>query len=321
MNKPVLFVTGLGKDILRAENLMALYNAYDGDKDICYIGNQMYQKDARDGKYGLIVIDIFPTEHYAPTILLWHSIQGGKYIGLDEKTTYYKPEYAQYIDYVIAAGSGYGREMWHQCTGVPMDKILDYGMPRTDRYKGKKKGDGHTALAEKKAYLYAPTFRAWGEPDLPQIDWDWLDDQLTDDELFIVKPHPQSHTLTYHDRYKHIIEADRMEPTVNYLYDADVIITDYSSIIFDGYLLGKPAVLYERDPAYRDKRGVYLYYPNEYCSYFADNEFWLLNHMRAAYDLGIGRAEKKCIRNIADACDGHSCERICELIKEMIDNG
>ena len=127
MSKPVLFVTGLGRDVSRSENLMALYNAYNGDTDICHLCNRMYQIDAKNGKYGAIVIDIFPTEHCAPTIMAWHSIQGGKYIGLDEKTTYYRKEYADNIDYLIAAGSGYGREMWEQCTKVPLDRIVDFG--------------------------------------------------------------------------------------------------------------------------------------------------------------------------------------------------
>ena len=197
-----------------------------------------------------------------------------------------------------------------------MKRILDYGMPRTDRYKGKKKGDGHTILADKRAYLYVPTFRAWGEPDLPTVDWDWLDEHLTDDEIFMVKSHPQSHTLTVHDHYKHIVEADRMEPSVNYLYDADVVITDYSSIIFDGYLLKKPAVLFEKNEGYVRHRGMYLHYPYEYCSRFATNEVELLEQIRKATQLR--RPEIRCIEKIADACDGESCERICGLIEDVI---
>ena len=320
MSKPVLFVTGLGRELSRAENLMALYNAYDGDKYICHICNPLYMHNAKRGDFSAIVIDIFPTEHYAPTIMAWHSIQGGKHIGLDEKGTYYRHEYADNMDYVIAAGSGYGREMWQQCTGVPLDKIVDFGMARTDRYVGKKKGDGHTVLADKKAYLYAPTFRQPYETPLPTIDWEWLDEHLSDDELFVVKAHPQSHALTYHDHYKHIIEADRMEPTVNYLYDADVVITDYSSVIFDGYLLHKPAVLFEKNPGYTMKRGMYLDYPYDYCTLYATDEYELLMDIRLAYATkkrGLCTREKRCINRIADACDGHSCERICELIKEI----
>ncbi len=315
MSKPVLFVTGLGRDVSRSENLMALYEAYQGEKTICHICNREYLQEARNGKYGLIVTDIFPTDHFAPTIMLWHSIQGGKHIGLDEQGTYYGREMADNIDAIIAAGSGIGKEMWHQCTGVPLSRIYDFGMPRTDRYIGKRKGDGHTVGAKKRMYLYVPTFRAFDEPDLPQIDWDYIDENLTDGEVLVVKAHPQSHTLTIHDHYKHIVEADRMEASVNYLYDADVLITDYSSIIFDGYLLRKPAVLFEPNKGYVQKRGMYLEYPFGYCSRFAKTEEALLNHLRNATHLH--NAEKKCIKEIADACDGHSCERICELIKQI----
>jgi CDP-ribitol ribitolphosphotransferase len=109
-----------------------------------------------------------------------------------------------------------------------------------------------------------------------------------------------------------------MEASVNYLYDADVVITDYSSIIFDGYLLKKPAVLFEKNPGYVAKRGMYLDYPYEYTAVYATDELELLGAMRYRADLRrLDSSEKKCIRKIADACDGHSCERICELIKEM----
>ena len=106
-----------------------------------------------------------------------------------------------------------------------------------------------------------------------------------------------------------------MEPSVNYLYDADVVITDYSSIIFDGYLLKKPAVIFEKERGYVFKRGMYLDYPFGYCSRYARTEEALLNHLRDA--TRMTSVEKKCIQKIADACDGHSCERICELIHEM----
>ena len=319
VSKPVLFVTGLGREVGRAENLMALYNAYPGEKKIMNMFGR-YQTEAESGLYGCMVIDIFPTFHALPTIMMWHSIQGGKYIGLDEKTTYYRKEDADCMDYVIAAGSGYGREMWQRCTDVPLDRIVDFGMARTDRYKGKKKGDGHTVMADKKAYLYVPTFRQPNETPFPVIDWDWLDDHLMDDELLVVKSHPQSHTLTYHDYYKHIVEADRMNPSVNYLYDADVVITDYSSIIFDGYLLRKPAVLFEKKTGYVETRGMYLKYPDEYCSYYATNEQELLEMVRLASITErkkLGTRERKVISKIADACDGESCQRICELIEEI----
>lgn len=317
MIKPVLFVTGLGRDLNRAENLKCLYDAYPGEKKMIALSDASYNDEAHSGKYGLMVIDIFPTEHPMPTIMIWHAIQGGKFIGLDDKRTYYRESYARFMDAIIVAGCG-GIDMFNQCTKVPRERIFDLGMPRTDRYVNKRKGSGHTAMADKRGYLYVPTFRSIGETPMPGINWDWIDRQLTDDELLIVKSHPYGENH-YLPSYKHIIEADRMKPSVDYLYDADVVITDYSSIMFDAYLLNKPVVLFEKRPGYVRTRGMYLEYPEKYCSRYAMDEEYLLEQIRSAKRLRT--AEKRCRDYVADACDGHSCERIINFIEEMLENG
>ena len=316
MSKPVLFITGLGRDLNRAENMKALYDAYPGEKMFISMKNPNYNNELYSGKYGLVVIDIFPTEHPVKTVMMWHAIQGGKYIGLDEKTTYYRESYARFMDYIIVAGGG-GIDMFHQCTKVPRERILDLGMPRTDRYKRKQKGDGHTGLADKRVYLYAPTFRSWHETPMPCVDWGYFSRELTDDEVLVIKPHPYG-DVTDAQNMKHIIVADKMKPSVDYLYDCDVLITDYSSIMFDAYLLKKPVVLFEKNPGYVKTRGMYLPYPNGYCSRYAKNEQELLEQIRAAKRLRT--AEKKCLEYVADACDGHSCERIIEFIEEMLND-
>ena len=314
MSKPVLFVTGLGKEIERAENIKALYDAYPGEKKFMSTHDSNFDAEAKSGKYDTMIIDIFPTFRPCKTvIMMWHAIQGGKYIGLDEKNTYYREEYAAHMDYIIAAGGG-GIDMFNRCTHVPREKILDLGMPRTDRYKRKKKGDGHTILADKRGYLFAPTFRTWKETPMPCIDWQWIDRQLTDDEIMVVKGHPYGECWAPDDM-KHIKVVSAMEPSVNYLYDADVVITDYSSIMFDAYLLKKPVVLFEKNPGYTRTSGMYLQYPWGYCSRFATTEVGLLVQIRDAKRLRT--AEKRCLEYVADACDGHSIGRIINLINEV----
>ena len=315
MSKPVLFVSGLGKELERAENLKVLYDAYQGEKEFIPVCSSKYYDTIISNKYSLRIVDTFPTEHHLPTIMMWHAIQGGKYIGLDEKTTYYRKEYAKCIDYIIAAGKDLGQAMWQQCTAVSLNKILPLGMARTDRYIGKIKGSGNTILKDKRSYLYVPTFRAHKEPAIPPIDWTWLDEHLSDNELFVVKPHPQGQHLT-NGSYEHIIETNKMEPSVNYLYDADVIITDYSSIIFDGYLLNKPSVLFEKKTGYPEIRGMYMKYPIEYSSKYATNEEELLYLLRSTN--ALTELEINCINKIADMCDGFSCKRICNLINELL---
>ena len=313
MSKPVLFVTGLGKEIERAENMFSLFCAYDGAKSITSTHNSDYYSEVRSGKYDLMVIDVFPTVSPGKAVMIWHSIMGGKMIGLDDRTTYYRRTFAKLMDYVISSGEE-SSKMLHKCTLVPKENILNLGMPRTDRYIGKKKGDGGTFLAEKKAYLFVPTYRGIREPQYPEIRWHQIDEQLTDDEVLVVKGHPYGLPINV-PKCKHIVELSKMEPTVNYLYDCDVVITDYSTTLFDGYLLGKPGVLFEKETGYVRSRGMYLKYPEQYCSRYARNENELIRMVRSAD--GLGQIERDCIEMVANTCDGHSCERICKFIHEI----
>ena len=313
MTKPVLFVTGLGKELKRAENMNCLYEAYDGEKKFISSHDWNYNWEVASGKYDLMVIDVFPTISTGKTIMIWHAIQGGKYIGLNDPNTYYSKNLAPLMDHIVVAGYG-GIDMFHECTNVPKEKIVNLGMPRTDRYIGKKKGDGMTMFAYKKTYLYAPTHREEGETPMPEIDWKWLDGQLRNNEVILVKSHPFTKTLNL-GGYKHIMEVSGMESSVKYLYDSDVVITDYSSIMFDAYLLNKPVVLFEKKRGYTETRGMYMNYPDQYCSRFATDEKELLELIRGADQLT--ETERECADYVADACDGHSCERICKLIHEM----
>ena len=204
--------------------------------------------------------------------------------------------------------------MWNKCTNISQDRILSLGMPRTDALLRKYKGEGNTILAKKRSYLYVPTFR-WPEETAEFIlNYDWLDQQLTDNELFVVKAHIVGRSLL-NKTYKHIIEIPSLEPSNPYLIDCDVVITDYSSIIFDGYLLNKPSVLFSPNLDYVSRRGMYMKYPEEYSSRCATNEEKLLRFAREATNLT--EVEQNCINKVANMCDGHSCERICNLITKL----
>ena len=313
MSRPVLFMTGLGRDTRRAENLNVLYDAYPGEKRLVSMYAPNAVNEAMSGRYGLTVIDIFPTFQTGNTVMIWHAIQGGKLIGFGQPGTYMKPEMTDYMQWIIAAGRG-GVEMFNQCTGVPKHRILPLGMPRTDRYIGKHKGDGGTILATKRAYLYVPTFRGKTDPRYPDIDWEYLDGQLRNDEILAVKPHPYGEPWNLYG-YKHIIELPKMQPSVNYLIDCDVLITDYSSIMFDGYLLDKPCVLFEKNQGYTETRGMYMEYPDQYSTRYASTEAVLLRLLRSAD--GLTRVEEDLAAYVAGSCDGCSCERIINFIREV----
>lgn len=311
MSKPVLFAGT--RPYGRAENISALYDAYRGQKKYIEVHGANTHPDITSGNYDVLVIDDFPSQTPGKCIMIWHAIQGGKSIGYDQPNPYVDYTRTNIIDYIIAAGDG-AISMWSQCARLPKEKVLPLGMPRTDAFIGKKKGDGHTILAKKHAYFYAPTFRWGNEPPNFILDYDWLDGQLSDSEIFVVKAHMAGSQIL-DKNYKHIIEIPSTEPSTPYLYDCDIVITDYSSIIFDGYLLGKPSILLEKKGGYPAYRKMYMTYPQEYSSRYVTNEYDLLNTLSST--LMLTDVEYKCIEKIANKCDGHSCERICKLINEL----
>ena len=309
--KPVLFA-GV-KPLERAENLKALFDAYDGEKVHVKLDPWRRHPEIRSGKYDLMVIDEYPTESPGKCILIGHGIDGGKTGGLLMPRPYYRPEQAELITYVIATSISMCSLIARQ-TGVPESRVLPLGMPRTDAYQHRRKGDGGTKLADKRAYLYAPTYRSREETPLPDIDWAWLDDHLSDDEMIAVKVHTKTEKILMHG-YEHIVEYEPYEQTAPYLYDCDVVITDYSTIMFDAYLLNKPVVLFEKDDGYIGTRGMYFDYPEQYCSRYCTNEKELLSMLRTAD--GLRQSDIGCRQLVASACDGHAAERICRLIKEL----
>ena len=181
MSKPVLFAGT--RPYGRAENISALYNYYQGEKKFIQLEWHHKHPDITSGNYDVLVIDEFPSQVPKKCILIWHAIQGGKHIGFDQPNPYINNKL---IDYVIAAGDS-AIPMWTKCTQLPENKILPLGMPRTDVFIGKQKGDGGTVLTNKRSYLYVPTFR-WPEEAIEfNLNYDWINSQLTNDELFVVK--------------------------------------------------------------------------------------------------------------------------------------
>ena len=321
MSKPVLFASF--RPLERAENLHALYEAYTGNKVHIMQSDQHYRSEVLSGKYDLMVTDDFPSVTPGKCIMIWHAIQGGKKIGLDQPgTPYYDRKLADNMTYIISAGS-HMTHIWSRCTGVPKERILPLGFPRTDEYF-LNNDEPHS----KKIYLYVPTFRDKLDPPFHPVDWAYIDSQLTDGEVFVVKAHPWQAQYNVdqvtqdirNGQYKHIVVLSPATPTSPFLYNADVVITDYSSVMFDAYILNKPVVLFDTDKTeqYVNVRGMYMTYPYDYCPFIAHDEKALIGGVRyrTKYPY-LTPSEKRCLDLVADACDGHSCERICNLINDL----
>lgn len=295
----------------RAENIKTVFDAYDGKKGFAQTVNWLHNPDMT--AYSIRVCDEFITASPGKAVFIGHGFGAGKTGGLDQPHPYFSKRYAELLDYTITTSEEMIPVVARQI-GVPEKSVLPLGMPRTDAYIKSHKGDGKTFLANKKAYLYVPTWRTLQETPMPKIDWRIIDRALTDDEVFIVKPHPMTRRILEHN-FRHIIEISSDKPTTPYMIDADVVITDYSSILFDAHLLRKPLILFEKSAGYLKTRGMYFNYPEDYSSRFCSSEKELVDMMRIS--TGQNDADLLCIKRFASACDGHSTERVVDLIRSL----
>ena len=154
-------------------------------------------------------------------------------------------------------------------SGFPGEyKILEFGYPRNDRLVNATPADiaarrerlGITS--DQTAVLYAPTFRELeGDPSL-RIDFDELIKGVSDEFVFIVRAHymaklsPATQQLIAEGR---IIDGSTVSEVSDLYLVADILITDYSSVMFDYAILNRPIVIFADDwDRYRNTRGTYF---------------------------------------------------------------
>ena len=287
----------------RAENIKAVYDAYDGEKAFARMNPWRQIPDLHSGKYKLQVTDELPSDTVGKCLFIGHGLGAGKTYGLDQPHRYFnRPDL---ITIATASSESIVPLVANQC-GISESQVVPIGMPRTDAYfrKKRKKSNGRN-------YLYAPTFRSgnWSP------NWGELQRWLNDDEKFIVKPH----VVTKHllpEPTKNIVEADSGIPSTDFLVQADVLVTDFSSIMFDAYVMRKPVVLFAKDRyRYLETRGMYRTYPAMYSDCFCDNEQELAERLR---DVQWTEHMEHLREHHAGACDGHSVERCIDLIRSLI---
>ena len=146
--------------------------------------------------------------------------------------------------------------------------ILHEGYPRNCIFFHPEKG---ALLKEKLGYsgiqlsVYMPTFR--GKTDAVEKDSyvalvkDYLsriDQQLTDRQILLVKLHPLVQSQLDTDSYQHIRPFPAEYDTYEILNACDVLITDYSSVMYDFAVTGRRILLFAYDMEdYQGHRGMY----------------------------------------------------------------
>ena len=197
-------------------------------------------------------------------IQVWHAGVGFKSVGY-ARFGFGGPEpynscHRKY-DYAIV-GSRALMPVYEEVFGISQEKILPYGLPRLDDFLNEEKiiktrkniYEKYPELKENKIILFAPTFRGKGQRKA-YYPYEKLDLEnifkLCNEKgyLFLIKMHPFiKEKIEIPEEYKTKIIDFSDYPDINDLfYITDVLITDYSSNIYDFSLLNKPVILYTFD--------------------------------------------------------------------------
>ncbi len=343
IQKRVFFYT-IRADGKLLENSKLVYDALDCKKVVYAKMLPHSSKDLIKIYYYLLTSKVIVTDDYLKylrivrlrpgqkVIQVWHAGGAFKRFGLDAPSKLTKLEeyktHSQYTD--VCVTSEYVRQFYAHAFGIDIDVVKAIGSPRTDQFFNKDVlnklreniYEKHPVLRDKKVYVYLPTFREKKGNRIrfePQIDWDELDSALGDDEIFVISRHPVMKYEYIKDKHYSRLKDYTADPTPELLSVADVIITDYSSVIFDASLIDCPTVFYCPDFDDYD-RDFYLDYPDDLPGpvvYEADN---LLGTIRDVRENPPKQQIAEFLEKEMSACDGHSTERIAALAKSYLKN-
>jgi CDP-glycerol glycerophosphotransferase (TagB/SpsB family)/glycosyltransferase involved in cell wall biosynthesis len=279
-----------------------------------------------DYLYFLRNFDISPDHH---VIQLWHACGAFKKFGMEDTNVFPAVDNLYHKRYgLVSVSSESIRPIYANAFNIPVDRVQALGVPRTDvffdpSYREKAASTVYAALPQlvgKRVILYAPTFRDAPYPRrhfVPDIDFKELSRQLPDDTVLVLRPHPvMTDPILPETSFDNIFEV-RDVSTQDIMFVSDLLVTDYSSVIFEYSLLNKPMLFYCYDFDDYD-RDFYLDYNSDLPGKLIMDQDSLAEALadEATYEttLKLDAFREKYM----SACDGHSCERIANYIRSFL---
>ncbi len=271
---------------------------------------------------------LFPLRKEQRVIQLWHACGAFKKFGLQGTTLSLGLERATHIQYNVVSVSSEGiRQIYANAFDIDVSNVVALGVPRTDLFfneveKRKRREAIYKAHPEwlgKEIILYAPTFRdRTGDRTKfkPELDFGKLSDGLRENQVFIVAPHPVMKQQIVDGEYQNIYETRDIH-TLDLMFVADILITDYSSVIFEYALLKKPIVFFCYDLELYD-RGFYLPYDESLPGKMAKTQEELMECITGEDRKKLGVFYEQFIEKYMGACDGKATERIVNLIERYM---
>ena len=342
-SKRILFASETRQSL--SGNMQCVVDAAEGD----FGGNEIicsFKKGSRLAYYlktaflagrchTVVVDDYFPLIYRLDfkkdrVIQLWHACGAFKTVGYSRlgKSGAPQPDDVTHRNYTYVTVSGDEViPFYAEAFGISAQKVIATGVPRTDvffdqDYAEQKKAEFFNRFPQfkgKQIILFAPTFRGDGfnSAHYPKdyIDFDRLAEFCKkNNSAIIFKMHPFVKDFVIPFGYEDVFEdATAVREINDMLFAADLLITDYSSVIYEYSLLNKPLVFYTPDMAeYAVSRDLYMPF-EEYaknCAVFSSEGLLELLNSGAYKSFSADHIRQ----NSMSACDGNSSTRVAKLI-------
>lgn len=253
----------------------------------------------------------------------WHGTPM-KRMGLDKKSQKNDPRYRENFDDIMLAQSNYEVEKMSEATHMPKERFRLYGLPRNDILAfvtfeqvkcARKKLEIPT---DKKVILYAPTFREYLLDDMSRctlsvpIDFERWDKILGNEYVVLFRAHYEVAKHTMLPQNGNWIDVSDYPHLNDLMIASDILISDYSSILFDFAIMGKPMFQFAYDyEEYNQKRGLYFDIRKELSG--ADNSEDLAREI-ATMDEDAEREKCRLFRNKYVEEYGSAAQKSVDLI-------
>jgi CDP-glycerol glycerophosphotransferase (TagB/SpsB family) len=211
--------------------------------------------------------------------------------------------------------------------GIDVGRVHALGVPRTDPLV-----DAQVVAAARervrtrlgiapgvRMVVFAPTFRGHGmrtaHYDVDLVDWEALAKDLAPEWALVVKMHPFVRPLAEsRPGLRGVTDVTQVREMTELMMAADVLVTDYSSAIFEFALLRRPIVFFAPDiEEYTASRDFYRPFSRYVIGPLVTRASDLAPAIRSA---SVDEAVfDGFLQEFASACDGHSSERI---VRELI---
>ena len=268
-------------------------------------------------------------------VQLWHGGGAYKKVGVNESWNRLfvreQEKIAKEVTYYVSSSQKF-IEVQSPSKKVPVEKFIPTGMPRNEIFFypstvavfKKKVFANFNIQEEKKIILYAPTFR--GKPiyktennsrDYGALNYKTLisalNKKFSSDFVLLYRGHHVDSNLA-NALPSFVLDATQYEDMQELLCAADVLITDYSSTMWDFALTKKPCFLYTPDlHEYDTERGFYTD-PHSWPFPLAITEHELWENIKKFDYESYKCAVQKHLDDFGSCENKVACKKVCDAI-------